>query len=133
MDQPQPRRVQFRLRSLLLAFVPVAVVALIVGRYLRSPLPVPVSGVVTLNGQPLDGATVMFFLIDSNGRAAVGTSDMTGRFQLQTYVSGSTILPGALPGSYRVTVAKKLKQQRSDSDRLDRPFQGDTATQPCLA
>jgi hypothetical protein len=81
MDAPQPHRFQFGLRALLLVFVPVAIVALLARWYLRQPKPVPVSGTVTLNGQPIEGAEVSFFPADAKGRAATGMTDMAGRFK----------------------------------------------------
>src|SRR5687768_9403934 len=48
-----------------------------------------VSGVVTLDGQPLPEATVMFQ--PENGRASVATTDSAGKYSM-TYLDG---VPGA--------------------------------------
>lgn len=64
---------------------------------------VPVTGVVTLDGSPLPGATVSFSPQGGGGRAAVGTTDIDGKFSLMTVAPGD----GAVPGSYGVAVTKK--------------------------
>jgi len=66
------------------------------------PETVPVTGSVTYNGQPVEGATVTFVAGASEGRGALGTTDASGKFQLTTFEAGD----GAIPGSYKVTVAK---------------------------
>lgn len=63
---------------------------------------IPVSGVVTLDGQPVEGAVVAFAPTSTTGRAASGVTDASGRYQLTTQDPGD----GALPGSYAVTISK---------------------------
>jgi len=63
---------------------------------------VAVTGTVTLDGQPVDGASVAFSPKAPDGKAAVGLTDSSGKFTLKT--DGTT--EGALPGSYTVTVSK---------------------------
>jgi len=58
-------------------------------------------GRVTYKGEPVSGATVTL-VPQARGRAAVGTTDDSGRFQLTTLSPGD----GALPGTYKVTVTK---------------------------
>ncbi len=67
------------------------------------PQPVPATGTVTYNGEPVAGATVTLVPQDE-GRGAVGKTDASGQFTLTTYEAGD----GAIPGSYRVTVAKTV-------------------------
>ena len=62
---------------------------------------VPVSGVVTYDGQPVVGAEVVF-QNDLAPRAAVGTTDAEGKFQLQTYED----FDGAVPGDHVITITK---------------------------
>jgi hypothetical protein len=66
--------------------------------------PVPVSGVVTLDGVPVEGATVYFYAIgdDKDGRPAHGTTDKNGEFRLSTMGNDD----GALPRFYKVVVTK---------------------------
>jgi hypothetical protein len=66
--------------------------------------PVPVSGVVTLDGRPVEGATVYFYAVgdDKDGRPAFGTTDKDGVFRLSTMGHED----GALPRRYKVVVTK---------------------------
>ncbi|MHB0957176.1 MAG: carboxypeptidase-like regulatory domain-containing protein [Pirellulaceae bacterium] len=68
---------------------------------------VPVTGTVTLDGAPLEGAAVFFVPVvddtqpQSKQTRANGQTDASGNFTLGT-VAG----PGAVPGSYKVGVSK---------------------------
>src|SRR5262245_4547829 len=66
--------------------------------------PVPVSGVVTLNGKPVEGATVYFYAVGDakDGRVAQGTTNKEGEFRLSTLGKED----GALPRRYKVVVTK---------------------------
>jgi len=71
------------------------------------PKTYPVSGVVTLNGQPVAGATVVFVPKASGRgenapRAASGKTDEQGRYSLTTFGGND----GAVPGEYFVKVSK---------------------------
>jgi hypothetical protein len=61
----------------------------------------PVTGVLTLNGQPASGAEVMFNP-KTAGRLAVGKTDEAGRFKLSTGAPDD----GAVPGEYVVTLGE---------------------------
>lgn len=61
---------------------------------------VAVTGTVTHNGQPVEGATVTFN--PTEGRAASGITDAEGRFTLTTLTAND----GAMPGSYNVGISK---------------------------
>ena len=71
---------------------------------LSGPEIVPVSGVVKLDGQPLDQATVMF--VPENGRTAVGLTDASGTYRLQFTEDRW----GTLPGSHRVMITTERAQ-----------------------
>ena len=58
-------------------------------------------GRVTLNGKPVEGATVLFSSKQLK-LTAYGKTDKTGRFQLTTYESGD----GAPAGHYQVAIRK---------------------------
>ena len=75
---------------------------------------VPVKGLVTLDGNAVPGATVLFVPEEgSGGRQAAGLTDAEGYFQLTTYRQED----GALPGAYRVVVAKTQgRAAPTDSD-----------------
>lgn len=62
--------------------------------------PVPVKGVVTLDGRPFASAAVQFLAQDPGGRDALGSTDASGVFRLSTFHPGD----GALPGKYKVVV-----------------------------
>ena len=66
---------------------------------------VHVTGKVTFEGKPVEGASVTFSPMDSEGRLASGLTDVQGEFLLLT--QGAT-KNGCLPGSYRVTVSKYI-------------------------
>ncbi|HEY7312633.1 MAG TPA: carboxypeptidase-like regulatory domain-containing protein [Gemmataceae bacterium] len=62
-----------------------------------------VKGRVTLDGQPVVGATVLFVPEPGNAaRPASGLTDSDGNFRLTTYRSDD----GAVPGAYRIVVRK---------------------------
>ena len=64
---------------------------------------VAVEGEVTLDGKPVDGATVVF-TSDDGANTYSGFTDAAGRFSL----SGANS-KGALPGNYKVSVVKTPK------------------------
>jgi hypothetical protein len=82
--------------------------------------PVPVSGTVTVDGQPVEGATVTFHPLDDDreGRPATGLTDKTGTFRLTTGTED-----GARPGAYKVVVIKNVLAgpQRKIPDFPDTP------------
>ena len=66
---------------------------------------VPVSGVITLDGQPIEGAQVSFQPQAKGdninpGPGSVGTCDATGRYELKTIRED----PGAVPGMHTVRI-----------------------------
>lgn len=65
-----------------------------------------VEGKVTLDGQPVEGATVGFSPVDpTKGLAAVGTTDASGVFRL-TAMQGGEPDSGTTAGKYKVTLTK---------------------------
>ncbi|NLS93447.1 MAG: carboxypeptidase regulatory-like domain-containing protein [Planctomycetaceae bacterium] len=67
------------------------------------PEMVRITGVVTLDGEPLEGAHIRFSP-DVSGPAAFAVSDKRGRYELRTYEPGD----GIIPGTYHVTVNKEV-------------------------
>ncbi len=61
---------------------------------------VPVTGTVTLNGQPVEGVSVGF--TPQSGRPASDTTDARGKFTLSTFESGD----GAVPGTHKVVITE---------------------------
>jgi hypothetical protein len=69
-----------------------------------APSLIAVSGTITYNGNPVDGANVTLTPesgSDSGGMIAIGTTDAQGKFTVKT--NGE---PGASAGTYVVTVVK---------------------------
>lgn len=60
-----------------------------------------VSGVVTWQGQPLDGAILNFQRVDGS-RGAVGRTNAQGKYRLTTFKSND----GVVPGEYHVVIVK---------------------------
>ncbi len=60
-----------------------------------------VTGTVTMNGKPVEGAVVTFLSTEKQ-KDAVGSTNAKGEFKLSTFGPGD----GALPGSYKITITK---------------------------
>lgn len=71
------------------------------------PKTVTASGIITLDGAPLDGASIT--LLNENGVTAIAKSDSNGRFSLRTVV-GADMVDGAVPGLHQVGVAKTISE-----------------------
>lgn len=81
-----------------------ALVALsIIGCGPNGPVVVPVTGVVKLDGEPVEGAGVIFMPAEAGRLPAEGTTDAQGKFSLRT--SGASV-EGAIAGKYDVVVTK---------------------------
>ena len=73
------------------------------------PTTVEVTGNVTLNLTPVEGASVLFTpeIGSSDGRlASQATTDREGRFKLSTHVGGGKFKSGIAPGKYIVAITK---------------------------
>jgi hypothetical protein len=74
--------------------------------------PVPVSGKVTLNGDPADHCTVTFYPMgDTQGTGGGGVTDSTGKYEARS--KGGNGLP---PGEYKVTISRRLNPDGSKAD-----------------
>jgi hypothetical protein len=78
------------------------------------PQTFPVTGVVTMGGKPLAGATVMFNPVASDGSGAIALTDEQGRFKLTTFDSGD----GAVVGEYRVAFVKTIFPKQEGVDPM---------------
>lgn len=72
---------------------------------------IPVSGTVTLDGSPVEGATVMFCAPNLK-LTAYGKTDSAGVYQLTTYEQGD----GAPVGHFQVTIRKQEHEVTGKSD-----------------
>ena len=61
----------------------------------------PASGIVTLNGEPVEGASLTFVPV-AGGRPGSGVTDAQGRYSIKTYEDAS----GATVGEHKVSVIK---------------------------
>lgn len=91
------------------------------------PGTVPVTGTVTLDGAPVEGATVNF--LSAAGLAASGKTDAAGKFSLKTTV-GSQSAEGATLGRHQVAIVKT----ESDGQAMDDPkkMMEDMANNPAV-
>jgi hypothetical protein len=72
------------------------------GEKVNRPDPVLVTGVVTHNGSPVEGANVIFQPAGHN-YAATGRTDATGAFKLTAFEPDDD---GAVPGEYKIAITK---------------------------
>ena len=67
---------------------------------------VRVSGTVTLDGEAVEGATVIFSPAESGmGHPAIGKTDASGHYRLQTQLG--EVDAGTTPGKYKVVINKE--------------------------
>ena len=76
-----------------------------------------VSGIVTYKGEPVEGATVSFLPVSTDGVLAVGKTEADGRYVLAAPVQTKGVSQGAFSGKYNVTI-RKLEVTVSENDRL---------------
>lgn len=69
-----------------------------------APATLKVTGTVTYDGSPLEGASVIFS--DDIQYSPIGKTDAAGRFTLKTRFSSEAEAEGAPPRNYRVTIKK---------------------------
>lgn len=83
----------------------VCVAMVLAGCGTSGPKLIPVSGTVTYNGKPVEGAVVSF-QCQGAPKMATGTTDAQGRFQLATNKPGD----GTIAGKHKVTVRKLVRE-----------------------
>ena len=77
---------------------------------------VPVSGLVTMDGQPLVNAAVMFQLTsdtETTAPTSVGITDDEGRYSLKVSITDT---PGAVVGEHRVSVTMDGYEEDEEDD-----------------
>lgn len=93
------------------------------------PQTVEVTGTVTYNGSPVEGATITFnpATRTAESRGAVGKTDDSGSYQLTTFEAAD----GAIPASYTVTVAKTETQGALSEEEVNKYYErGETPPKP---
>ncbi len=69
------------------------------------PETVSAEGVLTLDGKPLEGASIVLSPSDTAGYAASAISGSNGKFRLQSF----PMKEGAVPGAYQIAVTKSVE------------------------
>ena len=77
-----------------------------------NPKTYEVSGTLTLNGQPVDGATIVLIPKGTGAYPATAVSNADGTFQLTTFNAND----GAVPGDYSVKISKMEYKEEAVSD-----------------
>src|SRR5215471_14837470 len=75
----------------------------------KGPATVEVTGIVTLNGSPVEGANVFFSPAtgsEASRLSSQATTDHNGKYQLRTHIGGGQFKSGIVPGKYDVTINK---------------------------
>lgn len=65
-----------------------------------------VEGIVTLDGEPVEGALVTFHPVEGEARYAAGDTNTAGKYVLTT-AEGGKPGRGAIQGEYKITVSKR--------------------------
>lgn len=79
---------------------------------------VTVTGSVSCDGRPVEGARVVLYPLAEGLPAAHGTTDSAGSFRLTTYDPGD----GAVPGSYVALVTKTQSENEMSPEEGDAYF-----------
>jgi len=77
----------------------------------KTPETVPVTGLVTQGGMPVEGATVTFTRGSgglAEGETAIGKTDANGRYELITHFGPQTSAHGVVLGEYEVIISKHV-------------------------
>ena len=72
---------------------------------------VKVTGTITLDGEPVEGAHIRFSP-EAGGSAAYAVSDRRGRYELRTFDPGD----GAIPGKYGISATKEVTEPGMEFD-----------------
>jgi hypothetical protein len=106
----------------------------------KGPTTVEVAGTVTLNGNPVEGANIVFSPAigsDASRLSSQATTDHDGRFQLRTHIGGGQFKSGVVAGKYDVTVNKldtaSIKNTFSPPKNLLPPKYAEPKTSPLKA
>ncbi len=87
----------------------------------KGPAVTVVSGTVMLDGEPLDGASVVFHPTSSSGLAGTGKTSADGTFGLSTF--RATPGAGVVPGEYVVTISKEEWPQFEEPEDDDPDYE----------
>ncbi len=93
------------LRKMLLAVCGLLAVVTLGCKADNLPKTVPAEGIVTLDGNPVEGAIVVFIATQGNYNAT-GHTDASGKFKMNAFDTKT----GAVPGSYKVEISKTIME-----------------------
>ncbi len=75
---------------------------------------VEVTGVITLDGKPLEGASIRFAPKSEKGfHGAVGQTDAEGKYDLYTDLGNGESKDGVLPGDYIIYISRMVRPDGS--------------------
>lgn len=75
---------------------------------------VELTGIVTLDGKPLEGASIRFAPKSEKGfHGAVGQTDASGKYELHTDIGNGESKDGIVPGDYIVYVSRMVRSDGS--------------------
>ena len=111
----------------LLALLCVGVMITIAGCGASNLPTTPVTGTVTYDGEPLEGATVTLTpdAGSAGSRSASGISDASGNFVITTVFTDGATSEGALAGSYMIRVSKLEVEETEETDGMFDANEGD--------
>lgn len=81
----------------------------------NQPDTVEASGIVTLDGEPVEGATVVFGPVGDGKYPANAITASDGSFSAAAFTSK----PGAVPGKYKVAVTKTVEDKDAKIKKFD--------------
>jgi hypothetical protein len=107
-------------------------VAVFIGCSPKADFPIEmVEGIITLDGNPVDGATVGFSPADgTTGKPAVGRTDASGKYVL-TASQGGQFGKGTAAGRYNVSVSKSKPERELTGAELKKA--DETGVMPNIA
>lgn len=76
----------------------------------KFPETYPVTGILTFEDKPVEGASISLVPKGMGGHSAGATTDAEGKFSVTTYFSAQAVHEGAASGEYAITVSKKSVQ-----------------------
>lgn len=84
------------------------------------PRTVKAAGTVVCDGEPLEGASIVF-MQETGNYFARGITDSSGRFSLDAYESKR----GAVPGTYKVTISKTVTVDKATPSAVPKALADD--------
>ena len=82
----------------------------------------PVSGIVTMDGKPLKGVTVIFSPVEGGRGNSVGRTDKTGAYSLVYTIRDK----GAITGKYKVLISKTKTTDEGAVETLPAKYNRDS-------